>query len=72
MELVFENAKLIIPPLIHDREQIWNLINSMPVEVRDDGVVRQMRPVNENKAPASLDELLKMIESLPQPDGENK
>lgn len=41
LELVFENGKVIIPPLIHDREQVWDLINSMPVQVRDDDVIRK-------------------------------
>lgn len=41
IELVFENGKVIIPPLIYNREQIWDLINSMPVQVRDDGVIRE-------------------------------
>ncbi len=40
LELVFEGGKLIIPPLIHDRGHVWALVNSMPVEVRDDGVPR--------------------------------
>lgn len=43
LELVFEGGKVIIPPLIHDRAAIWNLINSMPAEVRDDGVRRVRR-----------------------------
>ena len=40
LELVFETGKVTIPPLIHDRETIWALINSMPVEIRDDNVPR--------------------------------
>jgi hypothetical protein len=40
LELVFEGGKLIIPPLIHDRGRVWELINSMPAQVRDDGVPR--------------------------------
>lgn len=42
LELVFSNGKVIIPPLIEDRERIWALINSMPAEVRDDGQVRNV------------------------------
>lgn len=38
LELVFEGGKVVIPPLIHDRASIWELINRMPAEVRDDGV----------------------------------
>ena len=40
LELVFSDGEAIIPPLIEDRERLWALINSMPVEVRDDGAVR--------------------------------
>ena len=40
LELVFEGGKLIIPPLIHERAAVWQLVNSMPAEVRDDGVRR--------------------------------
>ena len=40
IELVFEGGKVVIPPMIHDRDAIWSLINSLPVEVRDDGVRR--------------------------------
>lgn len=43
LELVFEGGKVIIPPLIHERAKIWALINSLPVEVRDDGVPRAVR-----------------------------
>ena len=40
LELVFEGGKLIIPPLIHDRAEIWDMINRMPADVRDDGAPR--------------------------------
>ena len=40
LDLVFEGGKLIIPPMIHDRGRVWGLINSMPAQVRDDGVPR--------------------------------
>jgi hypothetical protein len=43
LELVFEGGKMIIPPLIHGRAEIWELINRMPVDVRDDGVPRTGR-----------------------------
>jgi hypothetical protein len=43
LELVFEGGKLIIPPMIHDRAKVWELINAMPAEVRDDGVPRAGR-----------------------------
>ena len=45
LELVFEGGKLVIPPLIHGRAEVWALVNSMPAEVRDDGVPRRgVRP----------------------------
>lgn len=44
LELVFENGKVIIPPLIQYREQIWNLVNSIPAQVRDDGEIRKIEP----------------------------
>ena len=40
LELVFEGGKMIIPPLIHGRAEIWEMINRMPADVRDDGVPR--------------------------------
>lgn len=43
LELVFEGGKLIIPPLIHDRAEIWDMINRMPADVRDDGAPRVER-----------------------------
>ena len=44
LELVFEGGKVVIPPLIHDRAAVWELVNGMPAEVRDDGVRRQPEP----------------------------
>jgi hypothetical protein len=43
IELVFEGGKVTIPPMIRDRAAVWSLINSMPAEVRDDGVPRAFR-----------------------------
>lgn len=70
LELIFESGKLIIPPLIHNREAIWNLINAMPAEVRDDGVPRS------NRAPAAGEgsdkagqELMAFLNSLGGPRG---
>jgi len=46
LELVFEGGKLVVPPIIHARAEIWDLVNSMPAEVRDDGVPRpSVRPL---------------------------
>ena len=38
LELAFEGGKVIIPPLIRDREAVWALVNRLPAEARDDGV----------------------------------
>jgi hypothetical protein len=43
LELVFEGGKLIIPPMIHGRAEVWALVNSMPAQVRDDGAPRAGR-----------------------------
>src|SRR5215213_1279940 len=43
LELVFEGGKVIIPPMIHDRAEVWALVNDMPAEVRDDNVPRAGR-----------------------------
>ncbi len=41
LESVFEGGKLVIPPPTHGRAEVWALVNSMPAEVRDDGVPRR-------------------------------
>jgi hypothetical protein len=33
--LIFEGGKVVIPPLIHDRAAVWDLVNALPAEVRD-------------------------------------
>lgn len=40
LELVFADGKAIIPPLIGNREQIWNLVNSIPAQVKFDGEIK--------------------------------
>ena len=67
LELVFADGKAIIPPLIENREQIWNLINSMPAQVRDDGVVREAKPAN-----PSFDEIARMMGELKTQHDQNK
>jgi hypothetical protein len=69
LEMVFENGKVIIPPLIQERERIWGLVNTMPVQVRDDGVPR----VNQNGAdvvnrPAGMEALMEFLKAHPGPD----
>lgn len=60
LELVFEGGKVIIPPLIHDRAMFWDLINSIPVEVRDDGVPRP-------RASDPAEALMAFLRSAPEP-----
>jgi len=56
LELVFEGGKLVIPPMIHGRAEVWALINSMPAEIRDDGIPRRAvrpRPAMHRTGPGS-------------------
>lgn len=41
VEMVFENGTAIVPPLIQHQPEILALLNSMPVQRRDEGTVRQ-------------------------------
>ena len=61
LELVFEGGKLIIPPLIHNRAAVWELINGMPVEVRDDGVQRASHVAASGGNPIKTEEDLMML-----------
>ena len=79
LELVLENGKAIIPSYIHHhREQIWNLINSIPVQNRDDGEIRKIEPrIIQNTAQQAeksptWDEILAMMKSLPPPESKGK
>jgi hypothetical protein len=76
LELVFAEGKAIIPPLIHNRAGIWNLINSMPVQVRDDGKVRAVQsggniPENSSGNPA-FDEIVRTMQELKVQPERNK
>lgn len=68
LELVFADGKAIIPPLIHDRGRIWDLVNSMPAQVRDDGEIRPAQPAvsrSENAAGnQTFDEIVKAMQEL--------
>ena len=59
--LVFEGGKLIIPPLIHNRAAVWEPINGMPAEVRDDGVPKAK--------PMAWEDIVAAIGSLKGPTG---
>jgi len=41
VEMVFENGKAVVPPLIQNQPEILALLNSIPVQRRDEGKVRQ-------------------------------
>jgi len=41
VEMVFENGKAVVPPLIEHQSEILALLNSMPAEWRDEGKIRQ-------------------------------
>jgi len=64
LDLVFEGGKLIIPPMIHDRGRVWELINSMPAQVRDDGVPRETQPAADR--PMTGEDFMRFLNSLPQ------
>jgi hypothetical protein len=65
LELVFEGGKLIVPPMIHDRGQVWALINSIPAQVRDDGVQREAQPVADADWQTAGEEFMRYLNSLP-------
>ncbi|HEX7177484.1 MAG TPA: hypothetical protein VF240_19655 [Pyrinomonadaceae bacterium] len=65
LELVFEGGKAVIPPLIRDRAAVWALVNSMPAEVRDDGVPRAGRvPVAGGGPSGAQEELMAFLQAL--------
>jgi hypothetical protein len=77
LELVFADGKAIIPPLIENREQVWQLINSMPAEVKDDGVIRTGQPgaAGNLQNPAgnmSFDEIAKAMGEMKAQHDRNK
>lgn len=72
LELVFESGKVIIPPLIYNRDDIWNLINSIPVQVRDDGIVRETQTPIGSSPTMSFDEIVELIEETKAKHEKNK
>ena len=71
LELVFADGKAIIPPLIQDRERIWNLINSIPAQVKFDGEIKSVQPPNtvEN---TGADNFMEELERLAGQNKQNK
>jgi hypothetical protein len=68
LELVFEGGKLVIPPMIHGRAEVWALVNSMPAEVRDDGVPRAFRvPAASGGQNKPEEDLMAFLNSLDGP-----
>ena len=41
VEMIFGNGKAVVPPLLVNQPQILALLNSMPVQRRDEGTIRQ-------------------------------
>lgn len=41
IEMVFANGTAVVPPLLENQPEILNLLNSMPVQRRDEGTPRQ-------------------------------
>jgi hypothetical protein len=72
LELVFSNGSGIIPPLIHDRERVWALVNSIPVQVRDDGQVRAAGPAPGSSAVSSFVDILKKMGEMKAQHDRNK
>lgn len=67
LELVFADGKAIIPPLIKDRQRIWDLINSIPAQVKFDGEIKTAQPQ------ANIGEyFMKELERLAAEDKRNK
>ena len=67
LELVFEGGKLVIPPMIHGRAEVWALVNGMPAEVRDDGVPRAGRAPADGGAEEQLMAFLNALGGPPKP-----
>ena len=68
LELVFEGGKLVIPPLIHGRAEVWALFDAMPAEVRDDGVPRAGRaPATGDASDGAGEQLMVFLNSLGGP-----
>jgi hypothetical protein len=76
LELVFADGKTIIPPLIHDRERIWNLVNSIPAQVKDDGELRTAQSAADRPQNAagnqSFDEIVKAMGEMKAEHDRNK
>jgi len=68
LELVFEGGKVIIPPLIQDRAAVWSLINSVPAEVRDDGVRRvSSEPAADESQIRTQEDLMAFLQARDRP-----
>jgi len=68
LELVFEGGKVTIPPLIHDRASVWELIGGIPAEVKDDGVPRAARvPTAAGSPIRTQEDLMAFLQSMDGP-----
>lgn len=71
LELVFADGKAIIPPLIDDRERIWNFINSIPAQVKFDGEIKTVQSQNA-AADVSAENFMRELERLVAQDKRNQ
>ena len=73
LELVFEGGKLVIPPMIHGRAEVWALVTAMPAEVRDDGVPRaKTAPAASEEPNRAGEELMAFLNSLDGPHSQGE
>ena len=72
LELVFADGKAIIPPLIQNREQIWNLINSIPAQVKFDGEIVAAAQTQSTVRDTSTDDFMKELERMAKQSKQNK
>jgi hypothetical protein len=72
LEFVFADGKAIIPPLIKDREQIWNFINTIPAQVKFDGEIKAVQPQNPPAGNTGADDFMRELEQLAGQNRQNK
>lgn len=72
LELVFSGGKVIIPPLIEERERIWALVHSMPAQVRHDGEVRGAQPSPLSGAAPAFEDIVKTMAAMKAQHDRNK
>ena len=69
LELIFADGKAIIPPLIYDRERIWELVNSAPAQVKFDG---ESKTEQSQISATNFDEIAKAMGEIKARHDQNK